>query len=214
MPQDQRVASPHHDSIIKVETMKHTSVVIAFGVICGLTAGKALAESALPMSSWLTQPSDNHLTASRLKGLEVYNSRGEDIGDIDELLIDHLGKVDAVVVGVTDALGIAKRNIAVPFDQIEFVYRSPAPTAAADPTGMAPPHAAEPNRVATVAGPSGAVPRNTALENFSLSPVPLGVPSELTGRRSNVPDRALINLSADQLRAAPAFLYKPYTNPD
>ena len=169
--------------------MKHTSIVIAFGVICGLTAGKASAESALPMSSWLTRPSDDHLTASRLKGLDVYNSRGEDIGDIDELLIDHSGKVEAVVVGVTDALGIVERNIAVPLDQIEFVYRSPAPTAAADPTGMAPPHAAEPNRAATVAGSSGAVPRSTALESFSLSPVPLDVPSELTSRGSNVRNR-------------------------
>jgi hypothetical protein len=82
------VASPHHDSIFKVEVMKHTSVVIAFGVICGLTAGKASAEGALPVASWLTQPSDDHLVASRLKGLEVYNRSGEDIGDIDELLVD------------------------------------------------------------------------------------------------------------------------------
>lgn len=189
--------------------MKHTSVVIAFSIICGLTVGKTSAEGALPVASWLTQPSDDHLIASRLKGLEVYNRSGEDIGDIDELLVDHLGKVEAVVVRVVDFLGVGKRNLAIPFDQLEFVYRSPAPTVAADSTGIAQPHAAEPNAAASVAGPNGTVPRSTALGSLSLSPVPVGVPPELAGRSSNVPDRALINLSADQLRAAPAFFYKP-----
>jgi len=189
--------------------MKHAYIATVFGVICGLEAGSALAQGAPPTPKWLTHPKEDYLIASRLKGLEVYNNAGQDIGDIDEVLIDRSGTAQAVVLSVGGFLGVADRHVAVPFDQFSFVHRSRLPVAATNSGETAPPRPAQPNAAATAGGATGTVARSDALGSLSLSPVPTGVPPELAGNNSNVPDRALINLSAEQLRAAPIFLYKP-----
>lgn len=189
--------------------MKQQSIAVVLGVIFGLAADPTAAQDASTTPSWPTQPGGDQFLASRLKGLDVYDGKGKDIGDIDEILLDQSGKAQAVVLSVSDALGIPRRLVAIPFDRVQFVYRSPAPDAAADPTRTTPPRIAEPGMAATAASPNGTVPRNTALGSFFLSPVPVGVPPELADRSSNVPDRAIINLSADELNAAPAFVYRP-----
>ena len=56
-----------------------------------------------------------------MEGLDVYSSNnGDKIGDIDDLIFDGSGRVQAVVVGVGGYLGLGERDIAVPFDQIRF----------------------------------------------------------------------------------------------
>lgn len=41
-----------------------------------------------------------HWRASKLMGLNVYNDSNEKLGDINELILDKDGKVNAVVIGV------------------------------------------------------------------------------------------------------------------
>jgi sporulation protein YlmC with PRC-barrel domain len=43
--------------------------------------------------------------ASKLMGLDVYNAANEKLGDINELILDKNGKVNAVVIGVGGFLG-------------------------------------------------------------------------------------------------------------
>ena len=58
---------------------------------------------------------------SKLIGLNVYNDNNEKLGDINELLIDKSGKVQAVVIGVGGFLGMGEHSVAVAFDQVKFV---------------------------------------------------------------------------------------------
>lgn len=53
------------------------------------------------------------LRASRLEGMQVVNSKGEDIGDINEIVIDlNSGRVHAAVIGFGGFLGVGEENYA------------------------------------------------------------------------------------------------------
>ena len=167
--------------------MRHASIPVVLGLICGIAAGPASAQTAPPAPNWLTQPGDDLFLVSRLKGLEVYNSKGQDLGDIAEVLIDHSGKAQAIVLSVGEVLGVGQRNVAVPFSLVKFSPRWPAATSSENATN----------------------PRGNALGQLSLSPMPTGAPPESAHTPSNVPERVIIDLNPDQLKAAPAFSYKP-----
>src|SRR5690242_467820 len=46
--------------------------------------------------------------ASKLIGLKVYNEANERLGDINELIVDKTGKINAVVIGVGGFLGMGE----------------------------------------------------------------------------------------------------------
>src|SRR5688500_6625760 len=59
--------------------------------------------------------------ASKLIGLDVYNEGNEKLGDINELIVDKDGKINAVVIGVGGFLGMGEHDIAVSMDKLKFV---------------------------------------------------------------------------------------------
>ncbi len=64
--------------------------------------------------------SDMTFRASKLIGSTVYNNTNENIGEINEILLDSTGKVAQVVIGVGGFLGIGERNVAVPFTDLKL----------------------------------------------------------------------------------------------
>src|SRR5215204_7220087 len=80
-------------------------------VTSALVVAPALAQTSPP----LTQPGADHFLAqeqpgqwrgSKLVGLNVYGPENEKVGDINEIIVDASGKLDAVVIGVGGFLGI------------------------------------------------------------------------------------------------------------
>ena len=63
----------------------------------------------------------NNWRASKLMGLDVYNEANEKLGDINELILDKNGKVNAVVIGVGGFLGMGEHDIAVTMDKLKFI---------------------------------------------------------------------------------------------
>jgi len=59
--------------------------------------------------------------ATKLDGLDVYNTNNEKIGDISELIVDRSGKIQAVVIGIGGFLGIGEHQVAVPFEQVQWM---------------------------------------------------------------------------------------------
>jgi sporulation protein YlmC with PRC-barrel domain len=59
--------------------------------------------------------------ASKLMGLNVYNEANEKLGDINELLVDKSGKIEAVVIGIGGFLGMGEHNVAVSMNKLKFV---------------------------------------------------------------------------------------------
>lgn len=58
--------------------------------------------------------------SSKVVGLNVYNSKNEKIGDINDLLIDANGAVSHAIVGVGGFLGIGEKNVAIPFASVKM----------------------------------------------------------------------------------------------
>jgi len=141
---------------------------------------------------FLTQEKPGQWRASKLRGLDVYNNSNEKIGDIREVLLDQFGKAEAVVIGVGGFLGIGERDVALPFSEIKFVDQ-PRTASATDtrPAGAnAPPTPAAPVPTSGPATTGSTTASRTAVTD---------------GR--SYPDHAVLNMSRDQLRNAPAFQY-------
>jgi sporulation protein YlmC with PRC-barrel domain len=125
-------------------------------------------------TNWMTEEATGQWRASKIIGLNVYNSVSEKIGTISELIVDQSGKLDAVVVGAGGFLGIGERDVAVPYSQIEWSYQP------------------------------------VASSGIGTSPTTTGAASTATPISENArsyPDHALLNMSKDQLKAAPAFKF-------
>ena len=101
--------------------MKSVLAVALLGA--AVIGGAAFAQSTQPADRAATattgQPAHAQMAlkgswrASKLMGLNVYNEANEKLGDINELLVDKSGKIEAVVIGVGGFLGMGEHDIAV-----------------------------------------------------------------------------------------------------
>ena len=62
----------------------------------------------------------DEMRASKLIGTTVRNDANENVGEINELILDKDGKVVAVVVGVGGFLGIGEREVALDYKSLRF----------------------------------------------------------------------------------------------
>jgi sporulation protein YlmC with PRC-barrel domain len=61
------------------------------------------------------------MTGQEIVGKTIYGANGEEIGDVDDVVLGPQGPQDiAVVVGVGGFLGIGERNIAIPLSEIQL----------------------------------------------------------------------------------------------
>ena len=118
--------------------------------------------------------------ASKLVGVDVYNTANEKIGDIEEILIDASGKVTSVIIGVGGFLGMGQHDVQVQLSELKFV-NEPRGTATTTTTTTT---------TTTGAGTGGATTRTVRAANEQW-----------------YPDHAIMNATKDQLKAMPAFKY-------
>lgn len=106
-------------------------VVSSAILACSMLAGSAFAQTVTPRdtntapAATAANPAPVSHTgmwrASKLIGVNVYNEQNEKLGDINEVLMDHSGKVAGVVVGVGGFLGMGEHDVLVSLDKIKFV---------------------------------------------------------------------------------------------
>jgi hypothetical protein len=130
--------------------------------------------------------------ASKLMGLNVYNEANEKLGDINELILDKNGKVNAVVIGVGGFLGMGEHDIAVSMDKLKFM-EEPVRTSSTAPA-------------TTTTRDSAAAPRETTTGAATTTTT--------TARSGNAndwkPDHAVMSGTKEQLKAMPQFKYSDY----
>ena len=153
--------------------------------------GAAFAQSAQPADraapAATAQPADKMMLkdnwrASKLMGLNVYNEANEKLGDINELLVDKSGKINAVVIGIGGFLGMGEHDIAVSMDKLKFVE--------------------EPVRTSSTS--NSTTTRETTTTGAAST--------STTNRNTNdwVPDHAVMSGNKEQLKALPQFKYSDY----
>ena len=126
--------------------------------------------------------------ASKLIGLKVYNEGNERLGDINELILDKNGKVNAVVIGVGGFLGMGEHDIAVSMDKLKFV-EEPVRTSSTSTTTRE-----------TTTGTATA-PANTTANTTT---------TRTTNANDWTPDHAVMSGNKEQLKALPQFKYSDY----
>lgn len=88
-------------------------------------ADPAATTAPVQQETQMTVRAEGHL-ASNLMGENVYNGSGEEaesIGEVNDLVLDQEGKVQAIVVGVGGFLGIGQKEVALEYDLVEWVER-------------------------------------------------------------------------------------------
>ncbi len=125
----------------------------AVAVLLASASGVAYGQTA----NFQTQEGSDTWRASKLSGVAVFGPDNKKVGSVTDVLMDHEGKANAIVIGVGGFLGIGEKNVAVPFDQVKFTDQPMAgsPAAAVEPA----------------AALGGAAPATTAL----------GTPADTTG---------------------------------
>ena len=84
-------------------------------------ADRAAPAATAPAANSEKMMLKNNWRASKLMGLDVYNEANEKLGDVNELILDKNGKVNAVVIGVGGFLGMGEHDIAVTMDKLKFI---------------------------------------------------------------------------------------------
>jgi sporulation protein YlmC with PRC-barrel domain len=148
------------------------------------------AERAAPAATTAAASSDKMMLkgkwrASKLMGLDVYNEANEKLGDVNELILDKDGKVNAVVIGVGGFLGMGEHDIAVTMDKLKFIE--------------------EPVRTSTTA-------TTTRETTTGAATSPADTTTTARGASTNdwIPDHAVMSGSKEQLKAMPQFKYSDY----
>jgi sporulation protein YlmC with PRC-barrel domain len=83
--------------------------------------GPARATAAVPAAgapSFVQAQQDQEMLASDLVGTQVYNAENQSLGEINDMLLAQDGRLKAVVVGVGGFLGLAERDVAVPWEAL------------------------------------------------------------------------------------------------
>ena len=150
------------------------------------------AQAQTPSSvNFVTNQEKTQWRAPKLIGVGVYGSDGKEIGKIDDLLMDHNGAAQTAVIGVGGFLGIGKKDVGVPFSAIQWKMESRnAPAASQTPANPATP--------APAAG-GGQQPPMKETDPAA------------TEASQGYPDKAVLNVTMAELKAAPDFKYAQET---
>jgi sporulation protein YlmC with PRC-barrel domain len=82
------------------------------------TAPKAVPEG--PAANILASIPANAMTVTHWYKQSVYDPSDAKVGEIMDVLVDHDGKIAALIVGVGGFLGMGEKDVAVPFNAVQF----------------------------------------------------------------------------------------------
>ena len=122
---------------------------------------------------------------SKMDGIKVYNDANENIGSINDLLMDKSGAVKIAVIGVGGFLGMGEHLVAVPYEKLKFVNEAVAYT------GTSTNPNAKPAATTTTGAATGTEKTTTTSSSSSKW----------------YPDHAVFNATKDQLKSMPEFKY-------
>jgi sporulation protein YlmC with PRC-barrel domain len=154
-------------------------------------AGTANAGPAAPKSPvFLEMRQPDQFRSTNLRGTRVYGANNENIGEINDVLINRSGQVAAVIIGVGGFLGIGEKDVAVPMSMLLFQPGAvEANSITAPPTGS------------MVSPSSPATDAQSGTTTVPSSPTTGAAARHDTG----IPDRLILKMTKEQLQNAPAF---------
>jgi sporulation protein YlmC with PRC-barrel domain len=153
----------------------------------GLIGGALVAFPILAVAaddSFVKEQSMNQWRASKLVGVTVMGADQKKIGKIEDVLFDHEGNAQVIVVGVGGFLGIGAKDVGVPFKSMQ--WRTEVRTVAT----------AGPPATSSAGGNPTATPAMTAKTDPAATEASQGYP-----------DMGVLSMTKAQLQEAPDFHY-------
>jgi sporulation protein YlmC with PRC-barrel domain len=154
----------------------------------------ATSNTSAANTTFIDKQETGLVRAPKLVGVAVYDSNNKSVGKVADILLDKSGAVKAVVIGVGGFLGIGSKDVAVPYDAVHWQT--------------------EERTVATNEPPPGGTPGQTGAMNAPMDKA--GATKKIDAAETEAyqgyPDRAVVDVSQDQLKAAPEFKYA--SNPE
>ena len=173
----------------------NTKFFVVGAIAAALVAGTAMAQTPTAAtrpeihSTSVNQAYKGQWRLYKMISLDVYNQNDEKVGDISELLVDQTGKIQTAILGVGGFLGVGERLVSVNFDQLKFVNQPvELKVASSTPATVAPTKNSDIATQTTTGAATTARPARNTNEQW-------------------YPDHAVINITADQLKAMPRFEY-------
>jgi sporulation protein YlmC with PRC-barrel domain len=172
-----------------------TKIVVLGAFAAILLAGAAMAETPTTAARDDLNSASANLAYRgqwrlyKMIGLDVYNQNNEKLGDISELLVDQTGKIQSAILGIGGVLGVGEHMVAVSFDQLKFVNQ---PVEAKIASSTQAPVAATKNTDADTQATTGSATTTRPARSIN---------------EQWYPDHAVINMTAEQLKAMPNFEY-------
>jgi sporulation protein YlmC with PRC-barrel domain len=85
-----------------------------------MTEKKPMAEMPSGSLKFTATQGAGQMSVNKLIGTAVYNSGDENLGDVNDVIVEKSGMPSMIVVGVGGFLGIGEKNVAIPFDSLQF----------------------------------------------------------------------------------------------
>jgi sporulation protein YlmC with PRC-barrel domain len=177
--------------------------------VTALMAGSALAQTTAPTQpagpgQVMTQMPPDLMRGSQLMGIDVYGADNQKIGDIDEVLVDRQGKIHGLVVGVGGFLGIGQKDVAIPFEQVQWMSNQEAQASNANQPATT---------GSTAAGTTGSPGAAGTMGGASPAGTTAGAGgTTASGSDPNTPARAMVKMTKADLQNAPEFRYSSDAN--
>ncbi|WAJ27254.1 PRC-barrel domain-containing protein [Antarcticirhabdus aurantiaca] len=207
-----------------------TTLAMATDAFAQETSGQpmqtaAAGNNAAMQGGFLTIQQADQMLGSNLMDANVMGAANEDIGEVEDLLLDQQGRVIGVVVEVGGFLGIGDKEVAIPSEALRFVLAQdaqattagntqtmvdPANTASVTP-GTAPAPAADASGTAAVGvqpGTMGMSPGTTSPDGMNTTTASANATSQRLGNwgwTGGRIDHIQIDFTREQLEQAPAF---------
>ncbi|BAL74878.1 PRC-barrel domain-containing protein [Bradyrhizobium cosmicum] len=156
---------------------------VAFAQSPTVTTDKAAPAAT---ATTTTTTASGQWRTSKMDGLKVYNDANENIGSINDLLMEKNGDIKIAVIGVGGFLGLGEHLVAVPYEKLKFVNEAVAYTG----TG------AKPAATTTTGAATGTEKTTTTTTATTAS-----------STSKWYPDHAVFNASKDELKNMPEFKY-------
>ena len=86
--------------------------------VLGSAALIALQVPAMAGPNFVDKQAAGEISSSGLIGTKIQNAAGENVGDVNYLVLDANGNVTTIVMGVGGILGVAEKNVGVPFKEV------------------------------------------------------------------------------------------------
>jgi sporulation protein YlmC with PRC-barrel domain len=206
---------------------------VAYGLLAtSMLAAPALAQSnppATPANPTVNQPANtapatepgpngvqfytkagaSDWRASKFMGVDIYGANNEKIGDVKDIILDHSGSIQAVVIGVGGFLGIGEKDVAIPFKTVEWMEQ-PMRTSSNAGSNM--------NTAGNSTAAANNAANNTTLgtgmgtgnDTVANSNRPAGTDvtgTTVAGTHRGYPDHGVLRMTKDQLKSAPTYRY-------